>query len=51
MQSSGTMRFATLEALKRPQTEEHTTRRASLQDAKIGSPGIIGSWWNRYTIY
>ncbi|OCL02469.1 hypothetical protein AOQ84DRAFT_304661 [Glonium stellatum] len=47
--SSGAMRFAALEALKRPQTEEHTTRRASFQDAKIGSPGIIGSWWNNFT--
>ncbi|KAF2181996.1 hypothetical protein K469DRAFT_713055 [Zopfia rhizophila CBS 207.26] len=47
--SSATNRFAALEALKRPTDQEHTTRRASLQDARIGSPGMFGSWWNSFT--
>ncbi|KAF2817651.1 uncharacterized protein BDZ99DRAFT_457375 [Mytilinidion resinicola] len=47
--SSVTTRFANLEALKHPNTEEAAARRASMADHKIGSPGVIGNLWNSWT--
>lgn len=47
--STGGSKFANLEALKRPQTEEGIKRRLSAQESKIGTPGVVGSLWNNYT--
>jgi len=48
--SSGTMRYANLYALKRPEgDDEGAKRRASLTDARIGQPGVFGTWWNNFT--
>jgi hypothetical protein len=45
-QSSAAQRFGNLEALKRPQSDYHTERRSSLQDA-YGKVGVLGGIWNR----
>ncbi|KAF2502413.1 hypothetical protein BU16DRAFT_521141 [Lophium mytilinum] len=47
--SSATARFANLEALKHPNTEEAAARRAGMADHKIGNPGVIGNLWNSWT--
>ncbi|KAF1918474.1 hypothetical protein BDU57DRAFT_445384 [Ampelomyces quisqualis] len=46
--SSAAQRFANLQALKRPDTHEHTERRASLQDS-YGKVGVLGGLWNNFT--
>jgi hypothetical protein len=50
LQSSAAQRFGNLQALKRPDTQEHTERRASLQDS-YGKVGVLGGLWNRYVMY
>ncbi|KAF1849512.1 uncharacterized protein K460DRAFT_365409 [Cucurbitaria berberidis CBS 394.84] len=46
--SSAAQRFGNLENLKRPQDEQHTNRRQSLQDS-YGKVGFLGSMWNNFT--
>ncbi|KAH8722738.1 hypothetical protein GQ44DRAFT_621988 [Phaeosphaeriaceae sp. PMI808] len=46
--SSAAQRFGNLEALKRPQDEQSTARRQSLQDS-YGKVGILGGLWNSFT--
>jgi hypothetical protein len=43
--SSAAQRYANLHALKRPESEEHQARRASLQDS-YGKVGVLGGLWN-----
>jgi hypothetical protein len=43
--SSTAQRYANLHALKRPESEEHQARRASLQDS-YGKVGVLGGLWN-----
>jgi hypothetical protein len=46
---SSTQRYANLEAMKRPTDDESVKKRASYQDARIGTPGFLGQWWNNFT--
>jgi hypothetical protein len=49
LQSSAASRFANLEALKHPNTEEGAAKRAAMADSRIGHPGVVGQLWNKFT--
>ncbi|KAF2201570.1 hypothetical protein GQ43DRAFT_31305 [Delitschia confertaspora ATCC 74209] len=46
---SSATRFGNLYAQKRSDDPESTNRRLSTQDARIGTPGMFGTWWNNFT--